>query len=158
MTTTNPTAHWPPHWFSDYQRTAIRCKLSVVVAGETRLSVRNCAGKTSLLPAAWLLSRMAEGAAFWDEYTLLPLQMTCVATASLIHFDTNGEYRHNFITGCDTKLCTWDGGMSLAGQIREGDQLLGRSGMYVVTRRHKFCAPAFCGNFSAVGGIYVGNT
>lgn len=152
----NPTAGWLPHWFSDYEHKGARDALCTV-GGDTRLSVRNCLDKASLLSASWIYGRIQD-AEFFDCYTRMPLQIERVAQAELIQFDTNGEHRHSFTVGCDTPLCTWDGGSILAGQAREGEQLLGRYGMYVVTRRRKLCETAFRGNFSSLGGIYVGST
>lgn len=153
--TVDPTAGWLPHWFSDYERTEAR-STRCTVGGDTRLSIRNCLDKASLLSASWIYGRRQE-AEFFDCYTRMPLQIERVAQAELVQFDTNGEYRHSFTVGCDALLCTWDGGTIPAGQAREGTQLLGRYGMYVVTHRRKLCESAFRGNFSSAGGVYVGS-
>jgi len=123
----------------------------------TQIEILTANGKRSALPAYWLWNGISEGVVYRDAYTKRVITLDKLADAELIQIDTNFISGHTVTVSANTPLALWDGRTIRAGDIRGREQLLGQYGMYVVTQRRKRIAPvAFCGNFSSIGGIYVG--
>lgn len=129
----------------------------LTVGRETQIEVLTANGKRSALPAYWLWNGISEGATYRDAYTKRVITLEKLTDIELIQMDTNFASGHNVTVSADAVLALWDGRAIRAGEVRGREQLLGQYGMYVVTQRRKLIAPlAFRGNFSSVGGIYVG--
>jgi hypothetical protein len=129
----------------------------IITDRATQIEVLTANGKRSALPAYWLWNGISEGVVYRDAYTKLVIALDKLTDVELVQIDTNFISGHTITVSADAWLRLWDGRAMRAGDVRGREQLLGQYGMYVVTQRRKLIAPvAFRGNFSSVGGIYVG--
>lgn len=123
----------------------------------TQIEIVTANGKRSALPAYWLWNGISEGVIYRDAYTKQVITLDKLTDVELVQMDTNFISGHSIAASADTWLRLWDGRAMRAGDVRGREQLLGQYGMYVVTQRRKLVAPlAFRGNFSSLGGVYVG--
>lgn len=129
----------------------------IITDRATQIEIITANGKRSALPAYWLWNGISEGVVYRDAYTKGVIALEKLTDIDLVQIDTNFASGHSITVSADAMLSLWDGRTTRAGDVRGREQLLGQYGMYVVTQRRIITAPlAFRGNFSSVGGIYVG--
>lgn len=155
-TTRSPSADWLPLWFADHVRPVPAHPVAITVDAETVILVLMERGAPAPLPARWLWDYQ-QVSRYCDRYSAQPLKIRRLPDCELVQMDTNFISGHRITVSPQTALRTWDGGLIEASEVKSGTQLIGQYGMYVVTQRRKIVAPwAYQGNFTSVGGIYVG--
>lgn len=158
--TANPTVYtngFARSGINHDQRRAAPVSGRIITDRATQIEIITANGKRSALPAYWLWNGISEGVVYRDAYTKGVIALEKLTDIDLVQIDTNFASGHSITVSFDAPLALWDGRTIHAGDIKGREQLLGQYGMYVVTQRRIITAsPAFRGNFSSAGGIYVG--
>lgn len=130
--------------------------MSVITPADSRITV-SVNGKISSLPAEWYATRTLNRPELRvtphesDE----PLFIRDVGEQQLIRIKTNVDGTL-IIVNEDAKLLQWDGHEVYAGNVRQGTQLRGRQGMYVVGEKpRRTTKRAIETNATEVNGIFI---
>lgn len=110
----------------------------------------------SAQPAWYLYKGQAHGARYRDLFTGQPLRITTVTDAALRVIGTNLGGGHTIAVSPDTLLRLWDGRLLPASALREGHQLRGKRGMYVIRTIGYCLSPVgYRADWGSIGGIYA---